>query len=88
MVFIPCTGADVFSNINPMAPVVIVLSCWAYAHHVASSLQTHQGPILLLANFDGAWPGLVALLKLIATCLHLGIPTRVAGAAKDALYED
>lgn len=66
-----CTGAEIFSKIDPEAPVVIVLSCWAYAHHVASSLQTHKGPILLLANFDGTYPGLVALLNHAATLERL-----------------
>ncbi|HPO12268.1 MAG TPA: fucose isomerase [Candidatus Hydrogenedentes bacterium] len=58
-----CEGAAAFSQIDPKAPVVVVLSCWAYSHHVAGPLQTHKGPILLLANFDGTWPGLVALLN-------------------------
>ena len=56
-------GTQVFSQIEPSAPVVIVLSIWAYSHHVCGPLQTHKGPILLLANFDGTWPGLVALLN-------------------------
>lgn len=62
-----CEGAKLFAQIEPTAPVVIVLSCWAYSHHVSSALQTHKGPILLLANFDGTWPGLVALLNHAAT---------------------
>ncbi len=62
-----CEGAEVFSKIEPTVPVVIVLSCWAYSHHVAGRLQTHKGPILLLGNFDGTWPGLVALLNHAAT---------------------
>jgi len=66
-----CTGAEIFSRIDPEAPVVVVLSCWAYAHHVAGSLQTHRGPILLLANFDGTYPGLVALLNHAATLERL-----------------
>jgi hypothetical protein len=56
-------GTQVFSQIEPSAAVVIVLSIWAYSHHVCGPLQTHKGPILLLANFDGTWPGLVALLN-------------------------
>jgi L-fucose isomerase-like protein len=68
-----CEGTAVFSKIPTMASVVIVLSCWAYSHHVASSLQTHRGPILLLANFDGTWPGLVALLNHSATLDRLGV---------------
>lgn len=66
-----CTGTEIFSKIDPTAPVVIVLSCWAYAHHVSGSLQTHRGPILLLANFDGTYPGLVALLNHAATLERL-----------------
>jgi L-fucose isomerase-like protein len=66
-----CAGAEVFSMVDPTAPVVIVLSCWAYSHHVAGSLQTHKGPILLVANFDGTWPGLVALLNHAATLERL-----------------
>ena len=58
-----CEGTAVFSKIPVDAPVVVVLSCWAYSHHVTGALQTHKGPILLVANFDGTWPGLVALLN-------------------------
>jgi hypothetical protein len=66
-----CYGTEIFSKIDPGAPVIILLSIWAYAHHVASSLQTHNGPILLLGNFDGTWPGLVALLNHSATLSRL-----------------
>jgi L-fucose isomerase-like protein len=66
-----CTGAEIFSHLGAHAPVVIVLSCWAYAHHVAGCLQTHKGPVLLLANFDGTYPGLVALLNHAATLERL-----------------
>jgi L-fucose isomerase-like protein len=60
-------GAKLLSQIEPTSPLVVVLSCWAYSHHVSGALQTHRGPILLLANFDGMWPGLVALLNHAAT---------------------
>jgi L-fucose isomerase-like protein len=66
-------GTEVFSGIDPKAPVVIVLSCWAYASHVSGALQTHQGPILLLGNFDGTWPGLVALLNHSGTLARLNV---------------
>jgi L-fucose isomerase-like protein len=66
-----CTGAEIFSKIEVDAPVVIVLSCWAYAHHVAGCLATHKGPILLVANFDGTYPGLVALLNHAASLERL-----------------
>jgi L-fucose isomerase-like protein len=67
-------GVSVLASVEPDAPVVVVLSCWAYAHHVSGALQTHKGPILLLANFDGTWPGLVALLNHSATLDRLGVP--------------
>ncbi len=69
-----CDGTSVLSKIDPKAPVVVVLSCWAYSHHVSGPLQTHQGPILLLANFDGTWPGLVALLNHSGTLDRLNVP--------------
>ncbi len=68
-----CDGTEVFSKIDPKAPVVIVLSCWAYATHVSGPLQTHEGPKLLLANFDGTWPGLVALLNHAGTLDRLNV---------------
>jgi len=66
-------GAAVFAKLDPKAPVVIVLSCWAYSHHVCGPLQTHKGPILLLGNFDGTWPGLVALLNHAGSLERLGV---------------
>lgn len=66
-------SAEAISKIEPDAPVVVVLSIWAFAHHVAGPLATHKGPILLLANFDGTWPGLVALLNHSASFDRLGI---------------
>lgn len=66
-------GAEAVSRIEPDAPVVVVLSMWAYAHHVAGPLAAHKGPILLLANFDGTWPGLVSLLNHTATFDRCGI---------------
>ncbi|MDX9972056.1 MAG: hypothetical protein RBU21_03595 [FCB group bacterium] len=56
-------GAKILSKIDPDAPVVVLLSIWAYSHHICNPLIAHRGPILLLANFDGTWPGLVALLN-------------------------
>src|SRR3972149_5438954 len=34
-----CEGAKLFAEMDPTAPVVIILSCWAYSHHVSGSLQ-------------------------------------------------
>ncbi|MFA6239442.1 MAG: hypothetical protein WC655_00850 [Candidatus Hydrogenedentales bacterium] len=68
-----CEGTEIFSKIDPNAPVVVVLSCWAYSHHVSGPLQTHKGPILLIANFDGTWPGLVALLNHSGSLARLSV---------------
>lgn len=68
-----CEGAEILEKIDPAAPVVVVLSCWAYSHNVCGPLQTHRGPILLLANFDGTWPGLVALLNHSGTLDRLNV---------------
>jgi L-fucose isomerase-like protein len=65
-------GCRVFAGLVPSAPVVIVLSSWVWASHVASSLTRHKGPILLIGNFDGTWPGLVALLNHSATLERMG----------------
>jgi len=68
-----CEGTATFAKIDPNAPVIIVLNIWAYAHHVSGPLQTHRGPILLLANFDGTYPGLVALLNHSASLDRLSV---------------
>ncbi|NLO33766.1 MAG: hypothetical protein GX117_10490 [Candidatus Hydrogenedentes bacterium] len=68
-----CEGTAVFSEIDPEAPVIILLNIWSYSHHVSGPLQTHRGPILLLANFDGTFPGLVALLNHSATLDRLNV---------------
>jgi len=63
----------IFANLQPDVPVVIVLSSWVWAHHLASSLKLHKGPVLLLGNFDGTWPGLVSLLNHSASFERMGI---------------
>ncbi|MCB1331670.1 MAG: fucose isomerase [Maritimibacter sp.] len=65
-------GADIFAGIDPDAPVIVLISAWQYSHHVAPSLVTHRGPVLLLANFDGTWPGLVGMLNLAGSLTSLG----------------
>jgi hypothetical protein len=65
-------GSDVFAAIDPEAPVIVLLTAWQYSHHLAASLVRHRGPILLLANFDGTWPGLVGMLCMAATLTSLG----------------
>jgi hypothetical protein len=65
-------GSDVFAAIDPDAPVIVLLTAWQYSHHIAPSLVHHRGPILLLANFDGTWPGLVGMLCMAGTLTGLG----------------
>jgi hypothetical protein len=65
-------GSDLFATIDPDAPVIVLLTAWQYSHHVAASLVRHRGPILLLANFDGTWPGLVGMLCMAGTLTSLG----------------
>ncbi|MEY4760383.1 MAG: hypothetical protein RLZZ200_239 [Pseudomonadota bacterium] len=65
-------GSDIFASIDPEAPVIVLLTAWQYSHHIAPSLVTHRGPVLLLANFDGTWPGLVGMLCMAGTLTSLG----------------
>ena len=67
-------GSDVFSALHPDAPVIVLLTAWQYSHHIAPSLARHRGPILLLANFEGTWPGLVGMLCLAGTLTSLNKP--------------
>ena len=66
-------GANIMSRIDPKAPLIVLLTAWQYSHHIAPSLAKHQGPILILANFDGTWPGLVGALCLEGTLTSLGV---------------
>ncbi|WP_319242661.1 hypothetical protein [uncultured Propionivibrio sp.] len=65
-------GSDLFASIDPDAPVIVLLTAWQYSHHLAPSLAKHRGPVLLLANFDGTWPGLVGMLCMAGTLNSLG----------------
>ena len=65
-------GSDLFATIDPDSPVSVLLTAWQYSHHLAPSLAKHRGPVLLLANFDGTWPGLVGMLCMAGTLTSLG----------------
>src|SRR6202453_4206135 len=66
-------GMEVFSKLDPDAPLIVAESVWQYSHHVLSGLTTHRGPILTLANWSGTWPGLVGLLNLNASLTKAGV---------------
>ncbi len=62
-------GMDVFTKIDPDAPLVIAEAVWQYSNNVLAGLESHRGPILTIANWSGQWPGLVGMLNLNG-CLH------------------
>jgi L-fucose isomerase-like protein len=66
-------GLDVFATIPPDAPLLVVEAVWQYSHHVLAGLRTHRGPIMVVANWNGTYPGLVGLLNLTASMTKAGI---------------
>jgi L-fucose isomerase-like protein len=66
-------GIEVFKGIPPTAPLVVIEAVWQYSHHVLAGLRSHQGPILVVANFAGDFPGLVGLLNLTASLTKMGV---------------
>lgn len=65
-------GCDVLAGVDEDAPIVVLMTAWQYSHHLAPALVSHKGPILLMANFDGTWPGLVGALCMAGTLTSLG----------------
>jgi hypothetical protein len=66
-------GMEVFREIPPEAPLVVVEAVWQYSHHLLHGLYTHRGPILTVANWNGEWPGLVGLLNLNGSLTKAGV---------------
>jgi L-fucose isomerase-like protein len=66
-------GMQVFRDIPPDAPLIVVEAVWQYSHHVLHGLYTHRGPILTVANWSGQWPGLVGMLNLNGCMTKAGI---------------
>src|SRR5882724_8362676 len=66
-------GMEVFREIPPEAPLVVVEAVWQDSHHVLAGLSTHKGPILTVANWRGEWPGLVGMLNLNASLTKAGV---------------
>ena len=67
-------GIDLFSKLDPNAPLIVAEAVWQYSHHLLAGLTTHRGPILTVANWSGQWPGLVGMLNLNGSLLKAGIP--------------
>lgn len=57
-------GMEMFRKINKDAYLIVAISTWQYSHHVLAGLLAHSGPILIVANWDGTYPGLVGALNL------------------------
>jgi len=57
-------GIKIFREIDKKAPLIVAESVWQYSHHVLAGLISHEGPILIIANWDGTYPGLVGALNL------------------------
>ncbi len=66
-------GMQVFTGIDPQAPLIVAEAVWQYSHHVLHGLITHEGPILTLANWSGTWPGLVGMLNLNGSLTKAGV---------------
>ena len=66
-------GMEVFATIPPQAPLLVVEAVWQYSHHVLAGLRSHRGPIMVVANWEGQFPGLVGLLNLTASMTKAGI---------------
>jgi hypothetical protein len=65
-------GIEVFRRIPPAAPLIVAEAVWQYSHHVLPGLRTHRGPILVAANWNGRYPGLVGLLNLTGSLTKAG----------------
>jgi len=66
-------GIEVFKTIPADAPLVVVEAVWQYSHHVLAGLRSHRGPILVVANWAGDYPGLVGLLNLTGSLTKAGV---------------
>ena len=66
-------GMQVFTQIPPDAPLMVIEAVWQYSHHVLAGLLSHKGPILTFANWSGQWPGLVGMLNLNASLTKAGV---------------
>ncbi|NRQ32759.1 fucose isomerase [Nonomuraea sp. NN258] len=74
-------GIEVFKRLPPDAPLIVVEAVWQYSHHVLAGLRGHRGPVLVVANWSGRWPGLVGLLNLAGSLTKAGRPYSVLWSA-------
>lgn len=69
---------EIFASIHPEAPLVVAEAVWQYSQHALIGLARHRGPILLLANWSGQWPGLVGVLNLRGSLTKAGVEYTMA----------
>lgn len=67
-------GIKIFREIDKKAPLIVAESVWQYSHHVLAGLISHEGPILVVANWDGTYPGLVGSLNLTGSLTKANVP--------------
>jgi hypothetical protein len=60
-------GVEVFRTVDPGAKLVVAEAVWEYSHHILPGLLSHKGPILIVANWSGQWPGLVGAVNIAAS---------------------
>ncbi|MBL1286119.1 fucose isomerase [Streptomyces sp. NPDC057067] len=65
-------GIEVFRDVPRDAPLIVVEGVWQYSHHVLAGLRDHRGPLLIVANWNGEFPGLVGLLNLAGSLTKAG----------------
>lgn len=66
-------GVKVFREIDKARPLIVAESVWQYSHHVLAGLISHEGPVLVVANWDGTYPGLVGALNLTGSLTKAGV---------------
>jgi hypothetical protein len=66
-------GMHVFGGLDPNAPLIVAEAAWQYSQNILAGLVSHQGPILTVANWSGAWPGLVGMLNLNGSLTKAGV---------------
>ena len=66
-------GLEIFQQIPPSAPVIVIEAVWQYSNHVLGGLIHHRGQILTAANWSGQWPGLVGMLNLNGCLTKAGV---------------
>ena len=64
---------EVFRLIPVDAPVIVAEAGWQRSQHVWPGLSTHEGPVLTVANWNGAFPGLASVLDLNGGLTRAGV---------------